>query len=223
MATRSDPRTGNVYSIWDAAKLAELPYSTALRWLQGGIDYSPVFGAPRCLDGYTSFLELAELVVAAKFRKYGGKTSKIRRAHRVARLAWPDLEYPFASLRLRQLGGEIIHAADEEDPEGPALALSMDNRQWVLPGMVKEAMDLFDFDETSSGLARRWFPAGRNTPIVMDPRIAGGVITVEGTGVTLETLVRRVTAHEPIKFIAKDLGIPRRTIEEAIRHRAFAA
>jgi uncharacterized protein (DUF433 family) len=215
-------RLGHIYTVREAARFAGFSTRTVGRWLQA-YDAAPVFGAPRSRDGMVSFMELAELVVAAKFRRHGGKLEKIRAAHETARKQWPELPYPFASLRLKQIGGEIIHAFDETYGEGKALALSLHGRQWVLPALVNEALDLFDF-EADDGMARRWFPAGREVPIVLDPRMAGGRLTFLDTGITIDTVVHRfMKDNEALAFIARDLSVPRHAIEAALRLKGFAA
>src|SRR5438093_1290084 len=74
------------------------------RWLRGyshgDRHMAPVFGAPRASSeiGETtrlSFLELAELVVAATIRRSTRVSlDKVRRAHEYAKQRW-QIEYPF--------------------------------------------------------------------------------------------------------------------------------
>jgi len=127
---------------------------------------TPLFGPARGAKEL-SFLELAEVIVAARFRAFGGKLQKIRDAHTFARSRWADLPYPFASVRLKIPGGELIHEFDEEYG-GQALAVSMGGTQFAIPSLVVEAVDLFEFD-SSDRMATRWFPAGINVPVVLDP------------------------------------------------------
>lgn len=212
-------RTGRAYTVAQAASLAGTSPRTIRAWLKGDDRperrIKPVFGTVR-EDEELSFLELAEIVVAARFRAYGGKLQKVRDAHSYARARWPDLAYPFASLRLKILGAEIIHQFDEEYG-GAALAISTGANQFAMPALVEEALDLFDFD-IQDEMATRWFPAGRDVPVVLDPRFAGGRLAIVDRGVTVETISRRFhRARQSIRFIARDLQLTPHQVEEALK------
>jgi uncharacterized protein (DUF433 family) len=129
------------------------------------------------------------------------------------------LAYPFASLQLKELGGHILHEFDLREPGRAALALDMGG-QWVLPGLVREELTHFEYTDD---LASRWFPVGPDTPIVVDPRIAGGRPTIFGSGVTVDTVHGRFAAGESIDFIAQDFGVERKAIEKALQFAAAAA
>lgn len=219
-------RAGKAYTPAQAARLAGTSAATVRRWVlgyaHGDRSMAPVFGEMRPKTGepvLLSFLELAEVIVAARFTRAGGKLQKVRdaRAHAAAR--WPELPYPFASLRLKMLGGELLHEFDEMQG-GSALALSassVDGEQWILPGMVSQALDLFDFDETDE-MATRWFPAGRGVPIVIDPHYGGGQLTVADRGVRVDLVRRRFfDAGQSLEFIAGDLEIESTTLERIIQ------
>ena len=219
-------RTGDAYTVRQAAIYVGTSPATIRRWLTGYDHQSrhmePVFRDKARAAGEVptlSFLDLAEIAVAVTFTQHGGKLEKVRAARRRALNDYPDLLYPFASLRLKQIGGEILHVVDEE-LGGKALALSLgglEGEQYVLPQFVAEALDLFDFDPLDQ-MATRWFPAGKDVPVVIDPRVAGGRLSVVGYGVTVETIHRRFfTANQEIQFIADDFELEPRTIEEIIR------
>lgn len=214
-----DPyRTGNMFTVPEAARIVGADRRTAGRWLRGN-DSRPVFSGNRASLGKVSFLELAELLVAVRFVKHGGKLEKVRAAHTNARKRWPDIPYPFASKRLLQLGGEIIHESDLEYGKGNALAISQEG-QWALPEMVYEAMILFEFNEQDQ-MASQLYPAGRNAPIVIDPTVASGRPTLVNTGITVRAIrERHVRRKEPIGAIARDLGISPKLVEVAVNYLA---
>jgi uncharacterized protein (DUF433 family) len=178
----------------------------------------PVFGAGRADEEAPgiSFLQLIEIVVVARFRR--GKRpiqlDRLRRAHAFAREQF-QLPYPFASLSLREFGGHVLHEFDVADTGGPALALDIGG-QWAIPGFVTLALEQVDFS-AADRLAERWFPAGRSAPIVLDPRIGAGRLTVLGSGVTIDTIHRRFLAGESIELLADDYDLDETTIQEAIR------
>lgn len=223
-------RSGKAYTIAQAARLAGSTAATVRRWLRGyeapGHQMAPVFGERGAVtpDGTplsVSFLQLAEIVVVARFRRSRPdrrpiKLEVIRDAYRFALNTWRH-PYPFASLDLREFGGHILHVFNQEHPDAPALALDMAG-QWVLPGVVREELEQFEFGQDR--LASKWYPAGREVPIVVDPRIGGGRPTIVGTGVTVDILRRRFAVGESIREIAEDFDLEDAHVEEALRYTA---
>jgi uncharacterized protein (DUF433 family) len=216
-------RFGKAYTIRQAARLADVAPASVRRWLNV-YDLPERSAAP--MNGYhsgaidvpsVSFLELIEIVVVARFRRgrRSVKLDRLHRAHTFARERF-GLPYPFASLSLRESGGSVLHEFDRADPHGPALALDLGGR-WAMPGFVTRVLDSLDFSEADR-MAERWFPAGRETPIVLDPRRGAGRLTVLGTGVTIETIYRRFMAGESIELLADDYDLGAAAIQEAIRY-----
>lgn len=221
-------RAGKAYTVGQAAHLAGTTAATVRRWLLGyeapGHRMQPVFGNEGGAVGKgpltVSFLQLIELSVVARFRAAtSGKVSldRLRRAHEYAR-GELRLAYPFATLQLFESGGHILHQFEEQNPGPGVLALDLKG-QWVLPGIVREEREQLDFGE-SDPFAVRWFPRGREVPIVVDPRIAGGRPTIEHSGVTIDTIQRRWRARESIKLIAQDYELRPEVVEEALQYAA---
>jgi uncharacterized protein (DUF433 family) len=219
-----DPfRQGKAYTVRQAAQLAGVPPATVRRWLEGYDETEhqtvPVFDKGRADDDtpVVSFLQLIEIVVVARFRRDGRpiQLDRLRRAHGFVREQL-QLPYPFASLSLREFGGVVLHEFDVTHPDGPTLAVDVGGR-WAIPGLVTQALDQMDFSEADR-LAERWFPAGRSAPIVLDPRVGGGRLTVLGSGVTVDTIHRRFLAGESIEYLADDYDLDETTIQEAIRY-----
>ena len=219
-------RTGKVYTVTQATRYAGTTAPTVRRWITGydhdGHAMAPVFPEKTAADGESlrlSFLDLAEIVVAARFTQHGGRLEKVRQARRRALHDYPDLEYPFANLHLKQLGGEILHIVDKE-MGGKPIALSlggMEGKQYALPGYAEEALDLFDFDPL--GIAERWFPAGRDVPVVIDPRFGGAQLTIVGHAIRVETITARFFEYkEDMAFIGHDLGLSRDQVEAVVQY-----
>jgi uncharacterized protein (DUF433 family) len=229
-AIAQDPyRTGGAHTIAETARLAGTSYQNVRRWVTGyespGHRMEPVFGAQsqHARDHeplMVSFLQLLEIVVAAKFRGVGSERTpvsleRIRQAHSYAR-SQLGLEYPFAHLRLRQEGGHILHDFDEQEPGRGSLVLSAGG-QWVLPDVVLEEFDEIDFD---GNYAEKWFPFGRSVSIVLNPRIAGGGLTFDETGVTVHTIHGRFKAGETIAHLARNYSLKPSAIERALQYAA---
>ncbi len=221
-------RFGKSYTVPQAARLASVSLATVRGWLRGSDAPTRrmelVFGASAGRKGdplVLSFLQLMEIVVVAQFRRgITGRRSlsleRLRRAHAFARRSWQGLEYPFASLHLKEMGGHVLHEFDETNPNGAALALDMGG-QWAPPGFVTHTLESFDFSHVDR-LAERWYPAGRDVPIVLDPHIGAGRMTIQGSGITVDTIYRRFRAGQTIEFLASDYDLDETAIEEAIRY-----
>jgi uncharacterized protein (DUF433 family) len=212
-------RYGGLYTVSQVALLADLPPSTVRRWVKGYEHWSAprtAFGSATDGTPRLSFLHLIETVVVGRLRR--GKQSvqldRLQRAHAFAQGRF-KMPFPFASLELRESGGQILHEFDIVDPHGPLLAVDIGGR-WAIPGSVMQALDQMDFSATDRQ-AERWHPAGRSAHIVIDPRIGGGRPTVLGTGITVDTIHRRFLAGESIEFLADDYDLDATTIQEAIR------
>ena len=163
-----------------------------------------------------SFLELVEIVVAARFR------ASERVSFRVVKRAYENAQaelgyaYPFAHLELRAMGGHIVR-----DIRGEQRAADQPEQR-VLPSLVTELVDgQFKYEDE---LAVQWYPRGYDVPIVLDPRVTSGVPTIEGRRVAVQTIYKRWRDQEqPIEFIAADFQIDPGTVERALQYWEKAA
>ena len=76
-------------------------------------------------------------------------------------------------------------------------------------------VDQLDYEHE---LASKWWPVGRDVPIVVDPQFSSGVPTIAGRGVTVGTIHKRFTeGNLGIDFIMGDYQLEREQVEHAIR------
>ena len=222
-------RTGKAYTVAQAARLAGTTPTTVRRWLVGyeapGHRMEPVFGGRG--DGEespiaVSFLQLVEIAVAAKFRSLRPVSrcvslDRLRAAHRFARDQL-HLKYPFATLPLFEFGGHLLHDFEMREPGPGILALDVGG-QWALPEIVQQEGHQLDFGEEDP-FAIRWFPLGRQAPVVVDPRIAAGRPTIYRRGITLDTVTRRWRAGDTIEQLAWDYELESGDVEQVLRYAA---
>jgi uncharacterized protein (DUF433 family) len=224
----NDWRTRPVYTITQAAKLAGTTSPTVRRWLYGYKsdtgNMQPVFGIKekrKEADVEISFLQLAEIIVVSGFRHRSIKLEGIRRAHTFARDRF-GIEYPFASLKLKTDGLHVLMDFQKDNPGEKLLSLDRSG-QWALPGKVLKVLEEFDFD-TDKELALRWFPKGRNIPIVIDPQYGAGRPTFVNTRLAIETLYKRWKTGQPIRAIASDFRLQKDLVESSLQYaESFAA
>ena len=165
-----------------------------------------------------SSLQLIEIMVAGRLRKAEHASFKgVYCAYQNAREAYSHLEYPFARIELEAIGGHIIHLIHGDLPIERYQALD-ELKQWTLPGMVelRKVTDQLDFERD---LASRWWPVGKDVPIVIDPQFGSGVPTIVGRGVTVSTIHKRfVEGKLGVEFLMEDYQLGREQIEHAIRY-----
>jgi uncharacterized protein (DUF433 family) len=222
----NDPfRTGKAYTSAEAARLAGTTAATVRRWLLGydapGHHMEPVFGGrERPGTGevlQVSFLELIEVLVAARFR-IDEKVSlkRIRAAHEFARKELL-IPFPFASLEFVHSGGHLMHRFEDAQPGPGHMAFDL-HGQWALPEDVQDAFDAVEFDEGPRiHFASRFYPFGRTTPVVVDPHYAAGRPIVSGTRITISTIAERFRAGDSIGLLADDYDLETSAVEEVLR------
>ena len=174
----------------------------------------PLFPDGASEDSMLSYLQLIETVVAARFRNLDNIHYRdVHAAHRNARDIL-GIQYPFAHANLEALGGHIIARLEGEEI-GESLQALDSPEQWSLPGLVLEVIRQIEYE---GDFAARWYPQGRECPIVIDPRISSGVPTVNGRGVSVDAVLRRWRAGLKIDFIARDLALEATDVETVLQY-----
>jgi uncharacterized protein (DUF433 family) len=215
-------QTSPLYTITEAAKLAEVSSVTVRRWLQ---EYetpsgpkSPIFGESHDAP-LVSFLQLVEIVVAKGFRNRNVSLERVRQAHLRARNMY-GVTYPFARLQLRAWGGHIISLMERGGGIDSSLEVLDTEGLRTLPGLVQAVIESLDYEDD---LAARWYPMGKDVPIVIDPRHVSGEPTIPGRNVTIAGISKRFEAGQSIKLIADDLVLTPTQVEDVLRYRVRLA
>jgi len=160
-----------------------------------------------------SFLQLAELVVVSRFRQRKVKLNTLRQAHAYA-CEVLTLEYPFAWLHLKTDGVHVFSDFERTHPDASLLTLDKKG-QLTLPGNVIQALELFDYEEE---FAARWYPIGRNVPIVIDPRYSAGRPTIPHKRLPIASIYNRWKSGENISFISSDYSLTHKLVETALQY-----
>ncbi len=124
-----------------------------------------------------------ELRVVKGFIEKGVPLQRVRTAaRRISNLF--NTPHPFAHRRVfTDHEGIFVALADSEASVQPDMLLVTGKRatlQVIAGGLFEHYVEEMDFDATTS-LAHRWFPMGRDVPVVLDPRIEFGAPVVLGT------------------------------------------
>jgi uncharacterized protein (DUF433 family) len=137
-----------------------------------------------------SFVELMELRVVKALVDHGMSLQAVRGVAGVA-AAYFGTQHPLASRRLYTDGRKAFAALHGDDRNMPDLIqLSPHEVEQVIAGEVFQPFLAEIEFNSATALAERWWPLGKNVPIVLDPAIAFGAATVAGTAIRTSTLAR---------------------------------
>lgn len=202
-----------IYARPDAARLLGMTPARLRRWV-GGYTYwlrergatdrqkrrqrpivhteLPVIGSATAL----SFLELMELRVVKAIVDEGVSLQHVRAAARLAADRF-HTRHPFASQRVFTDGRHIFSAVSDDVNTPNVVKWTPHEIDQVVAGPVFDRyLREIEFDPTTS-LAQRWWPLGREVPVVLDPAIRFGAPVIAGTGIRTSSLVRLVRSSSP--------------------------
>ena len=186
------------YRIGEAAHYARMAPQTVTAWHR--------MGAKQTLssrEGHAalSYLQLIEVAVVAAARNAGVSLRNIRLAREYMSREFGS-KFPFAEHRFKTDGRNLFMEVDSAEASEPAGRVIRPDRGGQLAwSVIIGRLEEFDYDD----IVLRWFVAGRNSPIVIDPRVAFGKPTLKGTPTWI--LRGRASEGESIADIADDFGL----------------
>lgn len=213
-----------LYFVADVASLIGTSASAISRWISPYAERrhygpsrtrEPLIITPGSLpDGrFLSFINLLEADLIYRYRQEGVSLFGIRRAVQYARNELGD-RHPLRKRRFETDGRNLF--AVLEETEGVSGLIVAAHGQIAWPDAVQQFFRSVEYDEMSD-LAERWWPLGRNRPILVDPRLAFGRPVVREEFIRTDILVERFWAGEATREIADDFNLHVDTVEEAIR------
>lgn len=219
-----------IYSRADAARLLHLTPQRLGRWVRGYTYWLKSGATPRrtkqppvvstdlpAIDGTLalSFLELMELRVVKAFVTKGVPLQRVRVAARRIADAY-GTTHPFAHRRVYTDREQIFVALSEAGVEPDLLQVTGRRAagQLVAGGIFDRYVEEIDF-EAGTALAERWFPLGRDAPIVLDPHIAFGAPVIVGTRIRTDVLTL-YAAGNPVSSIARAFELDAVRVQSAI-------
>lgn len=191
------------YQVSDAARYARTSPQTVANWHYRNGDSVPVLpGKERRRP--LSYLQLVEVAVVAVFRQFAVPLQSIRRAREYMAQNF-NAEHPFAEYKFKTDGYHLLMNVREFEPEIqiPETLIVLDQGGQL--GWERMMVDrLFEFDYEFD-LALKWHVAGRQSPVLIDPRIAFGAPTVKGVATWI--LKGRSQAGESLADMTEDFGL----------------
>ena len=191
-----------MYTLTEASKLLGVEARALNRWLYGYTYSTSRDGvrtqrssAPLWLPQYDpaefgekviGFHDLLEVRIVREFVRAGVPLIVVRNCLAEARRLF-GAEYPLTAQRFVTDGETVFHEAHHAaNDDGDGELLNLRTRQYTFKSIIKSS--LYTGIEYAGVEARRWFPEGRGSSIVIDPTLQFGHPVVKGTGMTTQTL-----------------------------------
>ncbi len=197
------------YRVTDVARYAQTHPNTVASWHYRGAPVLPGHEKGRPLN----YFELVEVAFVSFFRAQGVPMPRIRRARDYVAQSF-NVEFPLARYQFKTEGMHILMAYNQFDPDPNLERIIVADRfgQLAWADMIEQKFATFDYEYE---LALRWHPAGRQSLVIIDPRVSFGAPVVEG----LPTWVvkGRYSAEETIEEIMDDFGITRKAVLDALQ------
>jgi len=202
------------YTYAEAGRYAQTSPANVRRWFRNpsrrGAVLSPL------PDAGLSYIQLVEVRFVATMRGKDIKLDELRRARAYVRRVL-RMEHPFAHVRFKSLGINLLleSLADFEGMDGDAMVLAPGlGGQLGMRQILERVITELDYDHE---IAVRWYPRGREQPIVIDPRMSFGRPTVVGTGIPTTVLYHRYHAGDSKDFLADDFRLSPEQVDAGIK------
>ncbi len=197
------------YQVREVARYAQISSDTVADWHKAGTRKTLL---SKDSKASLSYMQLIEVAVVAAFRKAGASLANIRSAREYVANQFGS-EYPFAEYRFKSDGKRIVMELQDIDGEkGKGKILRPDQGGQLAWHLILGRLAEFDYE--SQGIVIKWRVAGPKSPIIIDPRIAFGAPTVDGTPTW--ALSGRWNAGESVSEIADDFELKEELVREAL-------
>jgi uncharacterized protein (DUF433 family) len=217
MNALDEARQRPMHTAAEVARWARTTPQTARRWITGytynsgsGQRWSPPVARPRSDEPFLTFEHVVEIAAVAALRRAGLSMQRIRADIEFARREL-DIEHPLLSERFLTDGRELFLRDKATHPHFTNLS-----RVGQLAWSELEAV-LRELDYAEDLLAQRWWPAGRDVGVVVDPLVNFGRPVVAIVGVRTETLGDRWAAGVTLAELAAEYRINTAVVERAVQ------
>jgi uncharacterized protein (DUF433 family) len=190
------------YRVGEAARYAHTTGQTIRNWQKLGNRPAPL-GA-RESGKALSYLQLIELAVVAACRKAGMSLPKIRASREYLSQEFGD-PHPFATQKL------VTDGVDLMMEHGDELLVTNMKGQLAWKKVILDRLNEFVYLDN---IAAQWHVAGNSSSVLIDPRVQFGRPSVRGIPTWI--IAARHDAGEDIPAIAKDFGIPKSMVADAL-------
>jgi uncharacterized protein (DUF433 family) len=208
-----------LYTVSYAARILEMSPSTLRWWLEGRPGYQPVI-RPRGTG--SALVTWGEFVEAGFLRTYRRKKQvSLQRIRAFIDHLREGFEVPYPLAHYRPFvaeGPRLVLEAQRAAgiPLEEAIYVEATTGQVVMRGPFEAFVENIDFSRVGERWAERIHPAGRGSPVVIDPEYAFGAPSVGG--VKTETLIELVEAGEGHEEVAREFGLELAEVKAAVAY-----
>lgn len=202
-----------IYSVSDISFLLKLPKQKVRRWLNDFWDnklaekYNQKYSWGEGRDQAANFYTLIEFYIFYCLRDAGVSQKTIFEAHESIAIQLKTI-YPFASAKLLTDGKNILYSLED------GTTIKADKSKQIALKLIEEFYNKIDF--SSNMVAEKYYPLGKNKPIVVDPHHQFGQPVIEQTNVMAETIYNMHSAGESKQFLSRLYDISLKQVEAAI-------
>src|SRR6266536_3746765 len=204
-----------IYTISDISILLNLPQAKVRRYLNQYWDEG--LGKKLFNDTYSwstgnnikavNFYTLIELYVCFYLQGLGFSPKKILKSRLVIARDL-NVPYPFASARLLSDGKKIWYEFQD------CIVNADGSRQTDFLEFIRDFASKIEFD--SNRIAERFYPAGKENSVVVDPHHQFGQPTIEGTNINTEAIYSMYESGEPVELIGILYDLTEKQVYDAI-------
>jgi uncharacterized protein (DUF433 family) len=210
-----------MYGFAEADHLAGASKGTARRWLQGysyargahRISQPPVTQGKSAIEA-ASFLDLVEVVAIARLKEVGFSLRSIRTIVGNCQEIL-GVERPLSALKFKTDGRDVF--IDRGDS---LLEVGLRKRMTAWNEVLAPFLEELDY---RADWVERWWPLGKDRPIVVDPDYGFGLPVVAGSGVRTEIIYERMKVGDLPEQIAEDFNLTSVDVSRAIQFEASRA
>jgi uncharacterized protein (DUF433 family) len=209
-----------VYGVTEAAGLLGLRADRTRAWLDGyerrGVRYPPVVRSDATGDDIVTWGEFVELGYLREYRRKGVSLQQLRPVIDDLRHEF-DTPYPLATAKPFLYGKQLVLELQQRNGLPAALAIVIRSGQTIaFASETERFLQKVEFHPPGDGDARRLMPAGRASPVVIDPLVRFGRPTVNG--VATERLWELYDAGEQIQEIAAGYDLAEELVRAAVAY-----
>lgn len=209
-----------MYSYAEAARLLDLAPATLRWWLEGArrgdVDYPPVIRSERTGADAVTWGEFVEAGLLRGYREKRVPLQRMRPFIEEMRQR-TGMPYPLAHYRplIDHTARKLVYEIQRELELPPEMYLvEFEGGQMELAPAALQFLDRVDFEE-GGGAARRYWPVGRESPVLIDPKLAFGVPQIRG--IRTELVAESVAAGESPSQAAKSWGLSVDDVRAAVK------
>ena len=206
-----------VYGVGQASSLLGLRHDKVRGWLDGyersGVKYPPVIRETSTGSDLVTWGEFVELGYLREYRRARVSLQHIRPVIERLRQEF-DVQYPLAHSRPWVYDRQLVLQIQEETHLDPSLAIVIRSGQELM--LAREVEAYLQKVEFADDVVARIRPAGKTSPVVIDPAFSFGRPSIRG--VATERIAELYRAGDSAEFLAETYVLPLSDINAAIAY-----